>query len=96
MSAIVSPTFKQRMLAGFGLLTVKVLFYHPQTPSILQEFTFQTEDVAPDFPRLSKFLSYWRNELAHAPIHTVTIAHSKLLRPAEVSFATYDDKLRLH
>lgn len=48
----------------------------PDYLSILQEFVWQTMDIAPDYPRISKFLEYWEIHI-EAPIHKVTILNSE-------------------
>ena len=70
-------------LTGAGLLTTEVLYYLPDHPSILQSFVWQTMDRAPRFPRLTQFLDHWRREI-EASIHSVRIAHSGLIQPAEI------------
>jgi uncharacterized protein Usg len=39
-------------------------------------------DLAPDFPTLKGFLSYWKRELEGA-LHSVRAAHRRLIQPAE-------------
>jgi uncharacterized protein Usg len=38
--------------------------------------------LAPDFPTLKSFLRYWEREIK-GPLHSVGIAHHRLLQPAE-------------
>jgi uncharacterized protein Usg len=59
--------FEQR-LKGATLLTAEVLYYMPKHPTLLQTFMWQTLDEAPKFPRLEKFLDFWRREI-DAVIH---------------------------
>lgn len=80
-------------LAGARLTTAQVLYYRPDFPAILQSFTWQTLDAAPDFPRLNRFLDHWRREI-EAVIHSVTVAHAALVRPAQWRGA--DMEIRLH
>ncbi|QYJ00116.1 usg protein [Thalassovita mediterranea] len=84
--------FRDRLKGG-GLLTAEVLYYRPDYPSLLQSFVWQTVDIAPKFPRLAGFLDRWRREI-DAVIHSVNIAHSDLLKPAEVRLV--GDSLKLH
>jgi uncharacterized protein Usg len=42
---------------------------------------------------LLKFLDFWKREL-DGPLHSVTVAHSRLIKPAE--FQTVDGVLTLH
>lgn len=48
----------------------------PDYLSVLQEFIWQTLDIAPDYPRISKFLEYWELNI-EAPIYKVTIINSE-------------------
>ena len=50
-------------LSGRRLTTAEVLYYMPAHPQLLQSFLWQTLDVAPDFPRIHRFLDYWRREI---------------------------------
>lgn len=69
-------------LDGYGLTLAEVNYYRPDAPSLLQVFVWQEYDLAPDFPVLFDFLDYWRREIV-ATVHSVTIAHERLIRPAE-------------
>jgi uncharacterized protein Usg len=60
-------------LGGKRLATAEVLYYMPAHPSLLQSFLWQTLDQAPDFPRIQRFLEFWRREI-DAVIHSVTIS----------------------
>ncbi len=80
-------------LAGSGLLTAEILYRMPDHPGLLQTFTWQTLDEAPKFPRLSAFLDHWRREI-RAVIHTIRVAHSEMLAPAELR--SVDGEFRLN
>ena len=69
-------------LDGYGLTTAEIHYYRPDAPSLLQLFLWQEYDLAPDFPVLFDFLGYWRREI-EAALHSVRIAHERLIRPAE-------------
>ena len=71
-----------RQIEGYGLTTVQIHYYMPDHPSLLQMFVMQQYDVAPSFPRLDRFLSYWRREI-EAALHSVRVAHKQLIGPAE-------------
>lgn len=70
-------------IRGASLLTADILYYRPDHPKLLQSFLWQTLDVAPEFPRLEKFLDHWRREI-EAMIHSIRIAHSDWIGPVEV------------
>ena len=84
--------FKAR-LDGASLLTTEILYYMPDHPKLLQTFVWQTMDTAPAFPRLAQFLDHWRREI-EAMIHSIRIAHSGLLAPAELR--AVDGEFQLH
>jgi uncharacterized protein Usg len=69
--------FGQR-LRGSVMVTAEVLYYIPDHPKLLQTFMWQTLDVAPRFPRVEKFLDFWRREI-EAVIHSVRVAHGEPL-----------------
>ncbi len=72
-----------RQLQGYGLTTATILYRMPDYPTFLQSFTWQEYDVAPDFPVLKRFLAFWRSKL-DGPLHSVTVAHTRLVKPAEL------------
>lgn len=72
-----------RQLAGYGLTTANILYRLPDHPAFLQSYIWQEYDLAPRFPELRAFLDFWRREL-EGPLHSVTVAHSRLIRPAEI------------
>lgn len=72
-----------RQLAGYGLTTANILYRLPDHPAFLQSYIWQEYDLAPRFPELRAFLAFWRREL-DGPLHSVTVAHSHLIRPAEI------------
>ena len=82
-----------RRLTGERLTTTEVLYYMPDHPGVLQSFLWQTLDVAPNFPRIVRFLGFWRREI-DAVIHSVRLAHSGLVAPAE--WRTADIEMRLN
>ncbi len=66
--------------AGYGLATANILYHMPERPKLLQTFVWQFYDVAPDYPRLIKFLDFWMAEI-DGIIHSVEVAHRQLARP---------------
>lgn len=72
-----------KQLAGYGLTTATILYRMPDHRSVLQTYIWQQYDVAPRFPVLQNFLAFWQREL-EGPLHSVTVAHSRLIRPAEI------------
>jgi uncharacterized protein Usg len=41
------------------LTLIQVYYYMPDYPSVINEFTWQTIDLYPRFPRMRRFLDYW-------------------------------------
>ncbi len=80
-------------LDGWRLTTAHVLYYMPDHPSLIQTFTWQTLDLAPQFPRIQKFLDFWRAEI-QAVIHSIEIASGEGLAPARVRHALLEKKLQ--
>ena len=67
-------------LHGKRLTTAEVLYYIPDHPALLQSFLWQTLDEAPDFPRVQRFLDFWRREI-DAVIHSVAISACTQIGP---------------
>lgn len=80
-------------LSGKRLTTAEILYYMPERPRLLQSFVWQTLDLAPEFPRMNRFLEFWRAEI-DAVIHSVSISCQGLVSPARLRVA--DDILHLH
>ncbi len=70
-------------LKGWRLATAEVLYYIPDHPTLLQSFIWQTLDLAPTYPRIHKFLEFWRSEI-DAVIHSVQLATGEQLAPARI------------
>jgi uncharacterized protein Usg len=47
-----------------------VIYFLPDYNSILQEFVFQQYDTLPEYPKLKKFIRFWRKNI-EAEIHRV-------------------------
>ena len=80
----VDPQF-ERMLEGYAMTTAEVLYRMPDHPSFLQTFSWQFEDLAPDYPRLKRFLDHWEREI-EAAIHSVRVMHAGLIAPREMRY----------
>ena len=87
-----SPEFR-KMLQGYSLTTAEILYRMPDHPTILQSYIWQEYDLCPEFPALRKFLDFWTRSL-EGPLFKVSVAHSKLIKPAELK--TLDGEFRLH
>ena len=80
-----SLDFEKRLL-GYGLLTAEILYRLPDHPKLLQSFLWQTEDLAPRFPELNRFLDFWAKEI-DGRIHSVRVAHQNLIEPVDFRYA---------
>jgi uncharacterized protein Usg len=71
-------------LKGWRLATAEVLYYMPDHPALLQSFVWQTLDLAPSYPRIHRFLNFWKAEI-EAVIHSVRLATGEVLAPAKMN-----------
>ncbi len=69
-------------LDGYRLTTAEIIYHMPDQPSLLQTFLWQEYDIAPKFPRLHKFLTFWEENL-DGPLHSVRLASAKLVTPSQ-------------
>jgi uncharacterized protein Usg len=90
--AMVSADFAKQV-EGYGLTTAHILYLRPDHRWLLQSYIWQAYDLFPEFPELSKFLAFWQEQL-EGPLHSVQVAHRKLIKPAELH--TVDGVFRLH
>src|SRR5438105_15629779 len=82
-----------RQLQGYGLTTARIFYRRPDHPWLLQTYVWQDYDLWPEFPVLQGFLTFWRRKL-DGPLHSVTVAHSRLIQPAELR--AIDGLFQLH
>jgi uncharacterized protein Usg len=80
-----------KQLAGYGLTTAEILYRMPDHPTFLQTYVWQDYDIAPDFPTLMKFLTFWREKL-DGPLHSVRVGHARLIS----EIRTFDTELGFH
>jgi uncharacterized protein Usg len=78
---LVSPE-SRKQLEGYGLTTAHILYRLPDYRDILQTYIWQEYDLSPEFPSLKRFLSFWQREI-EGPLHSVTIAHHRLIKPSD-------------
>jgi uncharacterized protein Usg len=76
----------ERRIEGWRLTTAEVIYYLPDHPKLLQTFIWQTLDLAPAYPRIRKFLDFWKAEI-DAVIHSVRMASGEDLAPARINAA---------
>ncbi|HZD25533.1 MAG TPA: Usg family protein [Alphaproteobacteria bacterium] len=71
----------RRQLDGYRLTTAEILYHMPDAPALLQSFIWQEYDIAPDYPRLRRFLDFWHEKL-DGPLHSVRIGQVPLVTPS--------------
>ena len=71
----------------------EILYRRPDHQWLLQTFVWQNYDLFPKFPELQRFLAFWVEKL-EGPLHSVMVAHSRLIKPAELK--AMDGEFRLH
>lgn len=82
-----------RQLEGFALTTAEIIYRLPDHQMLLQSYIWQDYDLHPRFPRLRTFLDFWTHNL-EGKLYCVTVAHKKLIAPAELRLVEGD--FRLH
>ncbi len=82
-----------RQMAGYALTTAEILYRLPDHPKLLQSYVWQDYDLAPRFPKLIDFLSFWDAYL-EGPLYRVRVAHKELISATEFNFVA--GELRLH
>lgn len=70
------------MLKGYGLTTAELFYRMPDYQSVLNSFVWQEYDLAPDHPKLFKFIEFWQDEI-EGPLHSVRFVHRKMLASGE-------------
>lgn len=73
-------------LQGYSLTTAEILYHMPDHPKVLQSFIWQEFDMAPKFPALNKFLTFWTGHI-DGKLHSVRVAARGLIAPSELKIA---------
>jgi len=81
-----------KLVRGHSLVMVNVLYVLPDSRYLINEFWWQTLDVAPKYPRVEVFLEFWRCEI-EAEIKEVKIAQCCSIEPRRFRLA--DDLLKI-
>ncbi|HZL00410.1 MAG TPA: protein usg [Caulobacteraceae bacterium] len=82
-----SDTDFAAQLRGGRLTTAEVLYYMPDHPALLQRFLWQTIDLSPEYPRVRRFLDFWRREI-DAVIHSVNVSACGIVSPARLDIGS--------
>ena len=82
-----------RQLQDYRLTTAEILYHLPDHPNVLQTYVWQDLDIAPRFPILHKFLTFWGREL-EGKLHSVRVASATLISPG--TWQNRETVLHLH
>ena len=80
-------------LRDYRLTVAEILYNMPDHPGLLQSFVWQEMDIAPRYPALRKFLTFWEREL-DGKVHSVKVASNPLITPGAYRFV--GTELHLH
>ena len=75
----------QKQLQDYRLTTAEIIYHLPDHPSLLQSYIWQDLDVAPRFPILKRFLTFWEKTL-DGKLYMVKVAHHALIAPNVFSY----------
>ena len=80
-------------LSGYSLTTAEILYHMPDHRNLLQSYVWQDYDLAPEFPQLHKFLTFWEENL-DGPLHSVRYASKQLI--SANTWSNVEGELVLH
>jgi len=80
-------------LTGHQLTMAEILYALPDYPRLLQSYVWQEYDLAPKFPILSQFITFWQRNI-DGRLHRVTVSVREQLGDARFTF--YADEVALH
>ena len=75
-------TETELLLKGYGLTTAEFFYRMPDYQNVLNSYIWQEYDIAPDHPRLFKFIEFWQDEI-EGPLHSIRFTHRKMISPGE-------------
>ena len=81
------------LIRDYRLTTAEILYHLPDHPSLLQTYVWQNYDIAPKFPRLTRFLDFWEASL-DGKLHSVKVASAKIVKPSQYRYV--DPLMRMH
>lgn len=79
-------SFNRQLLGQYRLTTAEILYHMPDHPDFLQSYIWQEYDIAPKFPQLVSFLTFWTKEL-DGKLHSVYVASKKIISAGEFGYA---------
>lgn len=81
--------FEKQFTDHYRLTTAQIYYHLPDHPKFLQEFIWQDYDLAPKFPHLRGFLTFWVKEI-EGRLHSVYVAHHKIISAADAGFYDFE------
>ncbi len=76
----VAKSETELMLKGYGLTTAELFYRMPDYLNVLNSFIWQDYDLAPEHPKLFRFIDFWRKEI-EGPLHSVRFSHRRMISP---------------
>jgi uncharacterized protein Usg len=73
---------------GPQMTSVEILYQTPGRPHLIQSFLWQDYDVAPEFPRLKRFLRFWAERFG-VTVHSIHLIEQEETSPAEAHYMGY-------
>ena len=67
------------MFTKHVIVLVNISYWLPDYNNIIQEFTWQIGDISPTYPRVNKFLHYWKDNIdvvINDVILTTSVSHT--------------------
>jgi uncharacterized protein Usg len=55
--------FKKIIFDGSVLVSINVIYHLPDYENLINHFYWQTLDIRPTYPRVKRFLKFWRKEI---------------------------------
>src|SRR5579859_54225 len=77
----------EAQLRGYRLTTAEIIYHLPDHPDLVQSFVWQHLDLAPEYPRLHRFLDFWTQNI-EGKLHSVKVGQKTLVGPARFRHVT--------
>lgn len=55
--------YEGKIITEYKITNLQILYFLPDYDSLVQEFFWQTLDVDPEYPRISRFLDFWKDNI---------------------------------
>lgn len=81
-----SQTTQKLKLLRNCLATAEITYHLPDYPELLQSYIWQNTDLAPELPKLKKFLDFWTSRL-DGKLHSVEVSMQSLVDRKDIKLA---------